>query len=895
MRTSHTSGGVGERPGETWHALEGAEVERILATDLARGLEYADVVDRRRRFGPNELPRSRPLGLASRLLRQLRSPLVLLLAAASALAFALGERVDGCVIAGVIAIDAVLGALHEGRAERALDALSRLARARARVVRAGVECEIDSLELVPGDVLLCAAGDAITADARLIEAESLGANESALTGESEPVAKLATSLPHEAPLQERANCLHAGTHLTSGRGRALVVATGLRSELGKLARLTVDAPHVRTPLEQRLASLGRVLAGFALCVFALLLLVGWSRGLPAGELWMIAISQLVSTVPEGLPVALTIALAIGVQRMAARRAIVRRLAAVETLGSTSVICSDKTGTLTCNEMTVTTLALRGGREVAVSGLGYAPAGRLHEHGEPAALDGALRELIVAAVLCNDADVALDADARWVALGDPTEAALAALGRKCGFDVAELRATSPRTAEVPFDPASRRMATEHEAARTIVKGAPEVVLAACLADGEHWLARADELAARGLRVLAVASAPRPLRAGIDSGLRCLGLVAQLDPPRPEAREALATCARAGVRVIMLTGDHRRTAAAVAESLGLQPRDAPVVEGRELERMDDDELARACERVHVFARVQPEHKLRLVEALQRRGEVVAMTGDGVNDAPALVAADVGVAMGRGGTEVARQAADMVVTDDNFRSIVHAVEEGRLVHRNLEKVLLLLLSTLVAEVLVLIAALVLGQPLPLAAVQILWHNVVTEGAVTFNLSLEPPEGDEMHSKPVPRRAPLLSRAMLRRLVPMSLAIAAVTWGWLAWGTAAGRELAEVRTGAFLALTVCDWFNLLNCRSATRSVFSRGQAGNRWLFIGLLASVALQLLVMYVPLFAGWFHAVPLPLEQVVAIVALASCVLWIEEARKFLARRRSQGSTRSGITRK
>ena len=867
-----------------WHALDAGRVAVELGTDGSRGLPRAEAAARRLRYGPNELPHTKPPGFGSRLLRQVKSPLVLLLAAASALAFALGEHVDACVIVGVIAIDAFLGALHEGRAERALEALSRLARARVRVIRDGNESEIDSLELVPGDVFLCAAGDAITADARLVEAESLGVNESALTGESEPVAKLATPLPVDTQLPDRANSLHAGTHVTSGRGRAIVVATGQRSELGKLARLTVDAPRTPTPLEQRLARLGHVLLAFALSVFVLLLLVGWWRGLPAGELWMVAISQLVSTVPEGLPVALTIALAIGVQRMAARRAILRRLAAVETLGSTSVICSDKTGTLTCNEMTVTALALRGGREVEVTGLGYAPEGGLHERGEPAVRDSALSELVSAATLCNDADVVRDPEGRWIALGDPTEAALAVLARKCGFDVASLRVAHPRTAELPFDPALRRMVTEHGASRTIVKGAPEVVLAACEPDGERWLERADALAARGLRVLAVASVARRLDAGIDAGLHCLGLVAQLDPPRAEVREALETCTRAGIRVIMLTGDHRRTAAAVAEALGLQPRDARVVEGAELQRMSDAELERACEDVRVFARVQPEHKLRLVEALQRRGEVVAMTGDGVNDAPALVAADVGVAMGRGGTEVARQAADMVITDDNFRSIVHAVEEGRLVHRNLEKVLLLLLSTLSAEVLVLVASLLAGLPLPLAAVQILWHNVVTEGAVTFNLSLEPPEGDEMRRPPVSRHAPLLSRALLVRLVPMSAVIAAVTWGWLAWGTHVGRDEAEVRTGAFLALTVCDWFNLLNCRSATRSVFARGQAGNRWLSIGLLVSIALQLLVMYVPLFAGWFHAVPLPLGQVAAIVALASSVLWIEEARKFLARRRS-----------
>lgn len=873
---------------EHWHAKDAGDAVRCLASNLERGLDAAEARARLLQHGPNVLPQATGPGWVARFLRQFRSPLVGLLGAAALLALALDQRVDAAVICGVILLDALLGAVHEGRAERAVAALARLTRAPSRVVREGRELEVASAELVPGDVILCAAGDAIAADARILDAQRLGVDESALTGESAPVAKSVAALAQATVLAERACMLHAGTQITSGRARALVVATGMRSELGRLALLTVGAPRARTPLEQRLDRLGRGLLLFALAVFAFIIGLGTWRDMPAGELWMVAISQLVSTVPEGLPVALTIALAIGVQRMAARRAIVRRLAAVETLGSTSVICSDKTGTLTCNEMTVVTLCLPAGREVAVEGVGYEPRGALRsEHGLcDASADFALHELVAAAVLCNDADVVLDSEGRWRALGDPTEAALVTLARKCHVDVGELRTRHPRTAELPFDPSTRRMATEHGGARTIVKGAPEVVLPACRHDGENWLGRAEALAARGLRVLALGVAEQPLESlhgNEPSMLRCLGLVAQLDPPRPGAKQAIATCARAGIRVVMLTGDHRRTAGAIAESLGIQPQSARVVEGSELEGASEDQLDQLCAESRVFARVQPEHKLRLVEALQRRGDVVAMTGDGVNDAPALVAADVGVSMGRSGTEVARQASDIVITDDDVSSIVHAVEEGRLVHRNLEKVLLLLLSTLLAEVFVLLFALSAGLPLPLAAVQILWHNVVTEGAVTFNLSLEPPEGDEMASPPISRGASLLSRALLSRLVPMSLTIAAVTAGWLAWGTSAGWDSAQVRTGTFFALTVCDWFNLLNCRSATRSVFSRHQGPNGWLAIGLAVSVALQLAVMYVPWLTGLFHTAPLPLSHLAAIVGLGSLVLWIEELRKLALRRR------------
>jgi magnesium-transporting ATPase (P-type) len=612
----------------------------------------------------------------------------------------------------------------------------------------------------------------------------------------------------------------------------------------------------------------------------------------------------VSLVPEGLPVALTIALAVGMQRMAARGAIVRRLAAVETLGSTTVICSDKTGTLTRNEMTAVAAWLPdagcGGRRIEIGGTGYRPQGAFTEAGSPVpAGDPALLALLEAAALCNDAQLGAPQapDAAWTVVGDPTEGALVVMAAKAGIDATALRSRAPRDAELAFDAVAKLMATRHRGddgrAFVLVKGAPEAVLRLTAAlDGERRIGAArdaaDAMAREALRVLAFARIDDGVLdpgAGFDAlagRARLLGLVGQIDPPRDEAREAIGACRAAGIRVVMVTGDHKLTGLAIARSLGIAGVADRAVDGEELERMSEARLRDALDRIAVFARVQPAQKLRIVEALQARGEVVAMTGDGVNDAPALARADVGVAMGITGTEVAKSAARIVVTDDDFATIVAAVEQGRVVYANVKKVILYLFATSLDEVLVLLAALVAGYPLPLLAVQILWINVVTEGTVTVNLVMDPPEGDEMRRAPVPRDDRLVDGAMLRRIALLTPVTAGVTFGWFAWRLAQGAPIEDVRTETFTLLAVSQWFNVLNCQSATRSALRLGVLRNRWLLGGLALSVALQGLVLYAPALNALFHTVPLPASTLALIVALGSAVLWVEELRKLAARR-------------
>ena len=678
-----------------------------------------------------------------------------------------------------------------------------------------------------------------------------------------------------------------------------MLATGGATEVGRIAEWTQAAQETRTPLEQRLERFGRTLLLASLGLFVAVVVLGFLRELPLAEVLMVAISQMVSVVPEGLPVAMTIALAVGMQRMAGRGAIIRRLAAVETIGSTTVICTDKTGTLTRNEMTAVAVWTAGGA-LAVEGTGYAPVGRLLRDGQAADQgDASLQALLQAAVLCNDAELLPPEGGRsaWSVAGDPTEAALLVLAAKAGVDAAQLRRQWPRSAELVFDPDAKLMATAHPGAgggRIFVKGAPEAVLrlTAALDGGDATgSARraADAMAARALRVLAFAEVEgRRLdtREGFD-GLagraRLLGLVGEIDPPRDEARAAVAECRAAGIRPVMVTGDHKLTGLAIAQQLGIaQPGDR-AIDGVELERMGEADLRQALDHAAVFARVHPAQKLRIVEALQARGEVVAMTGDGVNDAPALARADVGVAMGITGTEVAKSAARIVVTDDNFATIVAAVEQGRVVYANLKKVILYLFATSLDEVLVLLLALFAGFPLPLYAVQILWINIVTEGTVTVNLVMDPADGDEMRRPPVPRGDRLLDAVMLRRLLFMVPATAAVTFGWFAWRITQGAPVDLARTETFTLLVMCQWFNVLNCQSATRSALSLGVLRNRWLLGGLAASVALQALVMYWPPLGAMFHTVPLDGATLLALAALASLVLWTEEGRKLAARRR------------
>lgn len=878
----------------TWHTQSAKEVLAQLGS-AATGLSTAEAAQRLAANGPNALPDTKRRPLSAVVLRQFASPLIYILFIAAAIAFIVGKSGDAGVILVVVILNAAIGALQEGRAERSMEALRKLASLHARVLRGGTELSVEARELVPGDVLLLAAGDAVGADARLLEAAALEVAEAALTGESLPVAKHPEPRPEDTPLAERANMVYSGTHIVAGRGRAVVVATALDTEVGKIATLTESAEEPKTPLELRIAQFGRWLAGASGVLFVTILAFGLWRGLPFTEILMVAISQMVSMVPEGLPVAMTIALAVGMQRMAAHGAIVRRLAAVETLGSTSVICSDKTGTLTRNEMTVTAMWLPDGRTLEVTGAGYSPEGKLlaGKSEITAGEDAAVRSLLEAAALCNDAQLVPpdDTDSRWRPLGDPTEAALLTLALKGCVDLDALRREQPRRAEIPFDPGPKMMATQHghgPRGRVCIKGAPEAVAALCANAPPDVEAVAAAMATRALRVLGVAEvrdfalddiAGFPQFQGLPV---FLGLLGQMDPPRDEVRAAVAECLRAGIRPVMVTGDHKATGLAVARALGIAREGDLAVDGRELEQMPEQDLRHNLARISVFARVHPAQKHRIVEAFQAHRNVVAMTGDGVNDAPALARADVGVAMGITGTEVAKGAAKIVITDDNFATIVKAIEEGRLVYRNLKKVILFLFATSIDEVLILLLALFAGYPLPLAAVQILWINLVTEGALTVNLVMERAEGDEMLRAPIPSDEPLITRTMLSRMALMVTASVAATFGWFVWRLAAGAPFAVVQSETFTLLAVSQWFNALNCRSETKSALSFDLVRNPWLLGGLLLANALQFAVIYTAPMNRIFHTVPISLTSFFLIGAAASLVLWVEEARKFFARR-------------
>jgi magnesium-transporting ATPase (P-type) len=888
----------------SWHALDAAVVVARLESRVAGGLSADSVKERTALHGPNALPEPPKRSVYMVFLHQFRSPLIYILFIAAALAGALGNLDDGAVILAVVMVNALIGTYQERRAERSMAALRRLSTLHVRVLRDGREQDIEARGLVPGDILLLAAGDAIGADARLIEAASFEVAEAALTGESVPVSKGSGALPEATVLADRRDMVFSGTYATAGRARAVVTATGTHTEIGAIARMTEEAEEPRTPLELRIAQFGRYLVVAALVLFAVVVILGLLRGMPFADVVMVAISQMVSMVPEGLPVAMTIALAVGMQRMAGRGAIIRRLAAVETLGSTTVICSDKTGTLTRNEMTVGALWLPAGRRIEVGGIGYSPRGVLTDcdagGGKPLdAADAAVKELLQAAALCNDSELVPPGDdtAQWAVLGDPTEAALLVAATKAGIDYQALRGQAPRETELPFDSDSKMMATRHRIAdaprRVYIKGAPEAVLRLCTADGPVILqaarGEAESMAGRALRVLAVATvADDALDAagGFDAlagRASLLGLIGQIDPPREEVKVAVAECRAAGIRPIMVTGDHKLTGLAIARTLGIAREGDRAVDGVELERMNETELLEGLDHIAVFARVHPAQKLRIVEALQSRGNVVAMTGDGVNDAPALARADVGVAMGITGTEVAKSAAKIVITDDNFATIVGAVEQGRVVYGNLKKVILYLFATSMAEVLVLLLALVLGYRLPLAAVQILWINIVTEGTVTVNLVMDPPDGDEMRRQPVPRNDRLLSGEMLSRVALMTPVIALSTFGWFVWRQAQGIPYELVRTETFTVLAICQWFNVLNCQSATRSALRLGILANPWLLGGLSLGIALQAAVLYWAPLNQLFHTMPIAPRDLMPLVAVASLVLWAEEGRKLIVRMR------------
>ncbi|MCS6909876.1 MAG: cation-translocating P-type ATPase [Anaerolineales bacterium] len=882
---------------ETWHNQPVDAVARQLGTDLRRGLSRDEAARRLAEYGPNELQAARRVSPWQLLLEQFKNVLIIILLIAAALSAFLGENpVEPIVISVIVLFAVLLGFIQEYRAERAIEALREMAAPTATVIRDGEELEAPARELVPGDLILLRAGDKVPADARLIEAINLQIEEAALTGESVPVEKTSAPLEGEdLPLGDRRNIAYAGTVVTYGRGRALVVGTGMSTEFGRIAQMLQMVERGRTPLQENLDRVGTMLARAAFVVVAVIVALGLLRGQPLLEMFLFGIAMAVAVVPEALPAVVTISLAIGVQRMVKRNALVRRLPAVETLGSITVICSDKTGTLTQDEMTARRVYVAG-QMLEVSGAGYEPHGRFSRNGQPIDPPESLRELLRAAVLASDAYLVHgEGDHRWEIKGDPTEVALVVAAAKAGLHKPELEAQSPRIHEIPFTSETKRMTTLHQTPAGVVayaKGAPEIILESCTQqrtesgeaplgeeDRQRILNTAQQMAGEALRVLAVASKANATPESAEQGMTFLGLIGMIDPPRPEAKAAIRTCEQAGIKAVMITGDHPLTARAVASELGLL-RSGRVVTGAELEAMGEAEFEREVENIEVYARVSPAHKLRVVTALQKKGHIVAMTGDGVNDAPALKKADIGVAMGITGTDVTKEAAAMTLTDDNFASIVAAVEEGRGIFGNIKKYLMYLLSSNIGEILLVAGASLLGAPLPLEAVQILYVNLATDGLPALALSVDPPEEDLMRRPPRNPRTGIFTRPVVTLMTVGGLWSALVNLGLFLWALNS-RSLEEARTMTFVSLVLIQFFKAYNFRSDRHSVLNRPFA-NKWLNLAILWELALLLLIVYLPFLHEPFGTFSLPLMDWLIVVALAFTVSPVLEIAKWMERR-------------
>jgi cation-transporting ATPase F len=910
-----------ERQATLHHHLPVHEVLLLLETDPTKGLTSGEAVRRLERFGANVLPKFRRHGPLIRFLLQFHHPLIYVLLAATAVTAALGEWVDAGVIFGVVLVNAVVGFIQESRAEAALDALASMMKTEARVWRDGRTIRVHSEEIVPGDVLLLESGDKVPADLRLTRIRELRVDESALTGESLPVEKADHVLPPETVVGDRKNMAFSGTFVTYGQGAGVVVSTGIETELGRIHQLMGETVQLATPLTNKLALFSKVLTVAILGLAAVTFALGLWRGQPVTEIFMAAVALAVGAIPEGLPAAVTITLAIGVGRMARRHAIIRKLPAVETLGSTTVICSDKTGTLTKNEMTVQAI-LAGNCVFEVEGAGYEPVGEIRESGtERSALPPGLLELLTAGALCNDAQH-LERAAHWTIVGDPTEGALLVAAKKAGIDPERLNELWPRLDAIPFESERQFMATLHRAKTAhasvmYLKGAVEKTIRLCdrmlAADGTEGafdpslvLDHVERFASRGLRVLAFACRWVPTATvsvaerDIEGGLTFLGLQAMMDPPRPEAVAAVRACQQAGIAVKMITGDHAVTARAIATQIGLdglkhrENGELVAMTGQELAATAVERLPEAADRTAVFARVSPEQKLRLVEALQARAHVVAMTGDGVNDAPALKQANIGVAMGRGGTEVAKEAADMVLTDDNFASIEAAVEEGRCVFDNLTKFIVWTLPTNMGEGLVLLTAIALGTVLPILPVQILWINMTTAVALGLMLAFEPKEPGIMARPPRDPGQPILTGVLVERIVLVSLLMLAGAYGVFLWELERTESIVAARTAAVNVFVMVELFYLFNCRSLERTMFHVGLFSNPWIWRGITAMTGLQLLLTYSPSMNRLFHTAPIDGPAWGLILAAAVTVYVVVEVETWLRlqwkrRRRSAVSTR------
>lgn len=904
--------------GRHWHHLPPSEVLELLESDAERGLDIFEVQHRQQRFGPNALTPKRGKSPLMRFLSQLGNPLIVILLIASVVTALVKGPVDALIILAVVLINAVIGYVQEAKAENAIEALAQAMTTEATVIRSGERTRIPATALVPGDIVILQAGDKTPADLRLLRTRDLQVAEATLTGESAPVKKEAHAvLPVDVVLAERSTMAYASTLVTYGQGVGIVTATGDSTEVGRISQLIAEAQELQTPLTRRISEFSHLVLYAVLGLAVVVFLTGLLRGQPVVDTFTAAIAMTVAMIPEGLPAALTVTLAIGVSRMAQRRAIIRKLPAVETLGSVTVICSDKTGTLTQNQMT-TQRIMAGGRLYTVTGIGYAPVGEILERdGSVAPVDRGLRECLLAGLLCNDSDVILD-DGQWKAQGDPTEVALLVAAHKAGLEAAAMREKYPRLDAIPFDSQHRYMATLHAALNdqetalgrlVYVKGSLEVILERCnLAmdahgqmvplDADQVHQQADEMAAKGLRVLAFARGQMPAEASavghadITYGLTFLGLQAIIDPPRQEVISAIRTCFDAGIDVKMITGDHALTAAAIAAQIGLAapcedgtPSEQCVLTGTALAARSDAELINAVEDVSVFARVSPEQKLRLMEALQARGHVVAMTGDGVNDGPALKQANIGIAMGLGGTEVAKEAADMVLTDDNFATIEAAIEEGRGVFDNLTKIIVWVLPTNVGEGLILLLAVLLGIALPILPAHVLWINTVTAGALGLVLALEPKEPGIMRRSPRAPDSPILTPTLLRRIVLVGLCILAGAFGLYELALLAGSDVAHARTVAVNAIVMIEVFYLFNCRSLSQSMFHTGVLSNRWVLVGVIGMTLLQLLFTYAPFMNAIFDTAPLTLADWLRVLAVSLAVYFLIELEKWLGRRWSK----------
>ncbi|MDW7650223.1 MAG: calcium-translocating P-type ATPase, SERCA-type [Bacillota bacterium] len=882
-----------------WPAMKFSDVLQHFEVNPDSGLTEKEVSARRRFNGHNVLDKKKKISPVVLFLYQFRDFMVLVLLGATLLSGLLGEYMDALVIIGIVFVNAILGFVQEYRAEQSLEALRELTAPMARTLRDGVRHEIPAEELVPGDIVMIEAGDRIPADIRLGEVRQLLVNEAPLTGESEPVMKNAEIIAESArSLGDRFNMAYMGTLAVGGRASGTVVATGMQTEMGRVAHLIQEAEEEDTPLQKRLEQMGRYLVAGCLLVCGLVVILGLSQGLPAYRMFMAGVSLAVAAIPEGLPAVVTIALAVGVQRMVRKNAIVRRLPAVETLGCATVICSDKTGTLTQNKMNVREI-WAGGRSYQVSGEGYEPQGQYMTGGKPVkpGQEPALMLALTTALLCNNAQLHKGAvnikpmwrggRAQWEIHGDPTEGALLVAGARAGLWREDLERQLQRTGEVPFDGTRKRMSVLYKGGKEpviYVKGAPEMIMSRCrqiFYDGrvvdfsfalrEKVSVQIETMAGMALRNLAVAY--RPLRSGpgdindeLENDLIFIGIFGMMDPPRPEVLPAIKKCHTAGIKTVMITGDHKTTAMAIAKMLRLLPPQGGVLTGSELDKISDTQLEKVVGDVYVYARVSPEHKLRIVRALKRTGNVVAMTGDGVNDAPAVKEADIGIAMGTTGTDVTREAAALVLSDDNFTTIVGAVEEGRSIYDNIRKFIRFLLACNTGEILTMLLAMLAGLPLPLRAIQILWINLVTDGLPAMALGIDPTEPGVMSRPPRPPQEGIFARGLWQKIVGRGTIIGVSTVFVFAWSLGRGMDLELARTMAFTTLIVTQLFYVFTCRSERTGIGKLGILGNIWLVAAVLVSLGMLLVVLYNPSLAAIFGTMPLQAEHWLLIVAVS-----------------------------